>query len=154
MPGTKQVPDARYWLLAAARDANACRLPFKLLTQATWMRFPRNQRVTQRRDYLRIRDDGTRYDCGAFLCQIVPSKQNAPRLGIIATRKIGNAVVRNRAKRIFRELFRLNQKDIPQNIDIVIIVRKNFNHYTFPTLSRRLLGACAKWVKSNKLNEQ
>ena len=118
------------------------------------MRFPRNQRVTQRSDYLRIRDDGSRYDCGAFLCQIIPSKQNSPRLGIIVTRKIGNAVVRNRAKRIFREIFRLNQKDIPQNTDIVIIVRKNFNKHTFHTLNRRLLDACEKWLKHKKLGDQ
>ena len=114
------------------------------------MRFPRNQRVTQRSDYLNIRESGSRYDCGAFIFQIAPGKQNSPRLGLIVTRKVGNAVVRNRAKRIFREIFRLNQKDIPQNTDIVIIVRKNFINYTFHTLSRRLIDACDKWT--SKLN--
>lgn len=45
------------------------------------------------------------------------------RLGIAASRKLGDAVVRNRAKRIVRELFR--RADVPESLDIVVIPRQD-----------------------------
>lgn len=47
----------------------------------------------------------------------------APRLGITASRKVGNAVIRNRAKRLVREAFRSTQSLWPFGMDLVIIVR-------------------------------
>jgi ribonuclease P protein component len=43
------------------------------------------------------------------------------RLGIAATRKLGDAVVRNRAKRLVREVFR--KANVPGGLDIVVIPR-------------------------------
>jgi ribonuclease P protein component len=51
----------------------------------------------------------------------LPNGQACSRLGIAATRKLGGAVVRNRAKRLVRELFR--NADVPQGLDIVVIPR-------------------------------
>jgi ribonuclease P protein component len=44
-----------------------------------------------------------------------------PRLGVTVTRKFGNAVARNRAKRVFREFFRLACDDLPRGVDFVVI---------------------------------
>jgi ribonuclease P protein component len=50
---------------------------------------------------------------------VLPNGLESARLGIAASRKIGNAVTRNRAKRVVRELFRSRK---PQTgIDIVVI---------------------------------
>lgn len=46
------------------------------------------------------------------------------RLGITATKKIGNAVERNRARRIIKEAYRLLEPDIIHNYDIVIVARR------------------------------
>jgi ribonuclease P protein component len=45
------------------------------------------------------------------------------RLGIVATKKTGNAVVRNRIKRLCRECFRLTLAMLPNDIDLVVIAK-------------------------------
>ena len=46
-----------------------------------------------------------------------------PRLGCSVSKKVGNAVARNRYKRLFREAFRLTQHDLPRGVDLVLIPR-------------------------------
>jgi ribonuclease P protein component len=46
------------------------------------------------------------------------------RLGIVASRRIGNAVVRNRAKRLVRETFRATRNLFTPGMDVVVIVRR------------------------------
>jgi len=46
------------------------------------------------------------------------------RLGIVASRKVGTATVRNRAKRLVREAFRATREIFLPGIDVVVIVRR------------------------------
>lgn len=48
---------------------------------------------------------------------------NPSRLGVVATRKVGNATVRNRIERVCRECFRLWPGFVPDGIDLVVIAR-------------------------------
>lgn len=48
-----------------------------------------------------------------------------PRLGITASRRVGNAVVRSRAKRLVREAFRATRNLWPPGIDLVVIVKRS-----------------------------
>jgi ribonuclease P protein component len=45
------------------------------------------------------------------------------RLGLSVSRKVGNAVVRNRWKRLIRESFRISGRRLPKGVDLVIIPR-------------------------------
>ena len=51
------------------------------------------------------------------------NKLDHPRLGLVVSRKVGSAVVRNRVKRLLREAFRLHVDEIPQSVDLVVIPR-------------------------------
>ncbi|MGN0677465.1 MAG: ribonuclease P protein component [Ruminococcus sp.] len=81
-------------------------------------------------------------------------KNNLPfnRLGITAGKKIGNAVHRNRAKRIIRQAYRENELAMPLGIDIVIVARSSvcsakstelsgyLKKYGIPEINRLLFG--------------
>lgn len=52
------------------------------------------------------------------------------RLGVVASRKVGPAVARNRAKRLVREAFRRNPSVFPEGLDVVIVVRPGIHRLT------------------------
>lgn len=58
---------------------------------------------------------------------------NDSRLGVIASRKVGNAVARNRIKRFVREWFRLNSTINSSAMDLVVIARKRASSTTLRT---------------------
>lgn len=61
-------------------------------------------------------------------CLLVYARENGldhPRLGLSVSRKVGNAIVRNRWKRLIREAFRLNLTQLPQGVDLVVIPKQS-----------------------------
>src|SRR5215510_2853323 len=84
--------------------------------------FGRNERVRRRVEYQAIYDRGSKVH-GRYLTLFTLSNASpVGRLGIAATRKLGGAVVRNRAKRLIREVFRRNK--LAPGYDIVIVPRR------------------------------
>lgn len=69
-----------------------------------------------------------------------------PRLGIAATRKIGGAVIRNRAKRVTRELFRHLKP--AAGVDIIVIPRREFLDASFLTLEREFRSLLTRAERS------
>lgn len=86
---------------------------------------PRSQRLTQRREFLRIQQDGQRVTTTHFILIVAPGPERTtpPRLGITASRQVGNAVARARCKRLVREVFRRDPSWLPPGVDLVAIVR-------------------------------
>jgi ribonuclease P protein component len=101
-------------------------------------RLERHERVRRRTDFEHIYAKGAKRH-GRFMTVFVLSRETPPaagraRLGVAATRKLGGAVVRNRAKRLSRELFRRHKPDA--GLDVVVIPRREFLAADFPSLER------------------
>ncbi len=88
------------------------------------LRLGRAARIKQGRDFARARQEGQRLAGGCLVAnwrRLPPA--SASRLGVITGRKIGGAVVRNRARRLLREAFRLHQHDLAGPVDLVLVAR-------------------------------
>jgi ribonuclease P protein component len=98
--------------------------------------------VRKRAEFERIQGSGERVDTRHFVL-ILAAQPDAgqPRLGITASRKIGNAVARSRAKRLVREAFRKTPELWPRGIDLVVIVRKPLGELRLPAVLEEWRGA-------------
>ncbi len=63
------------------------------------------------------------------------------RLGVVTGRKLGNAVVRNRARRLLRESYRLHQDQIQQPLDLVLVARSSIVGRKFAAVEKDFLEA-------------
>ena len=90
------------------------------------------EHIRARGNFERIYDTGRRLSGRLMTLFIGTNGTSHPRLGIAATRKIGSAVVRNRAKRLARELFRHHKP--PGGLDIVVIPRREMLDASYVTL--------------------
>lgn len=104
--------------------------------------FPRARRIKQGRDFLRAKTQGRRLVCGCLILNWLPlPAAPASRLGAVTSRKIGNAVARNRARRLLREAFRLNQDALPSPVDLVLVARASIVGKKFSDVERDYLSA-------------
>lgn len=88
-------------------------------------RFGKGQRVRRREEFQQVFDTGVRVSGRYFTLLAAPNAGTSPRLGIVASRKLGDAVRRNRAKRLIREIFRLNQPLAGGHaVDVIVIPRR------------------------------
>jgi ribonuclease P protein component len=106
---------------------------------------PRLGRLPNRRDFLRVQA-GRRCAMPGFVLQVAPLPSDvhvsAIRVGFTVSRKVGNAVTRNRARRRLREVARLV---IPgrarSDLDYVLVARQAAVGRDFAALQRELLEA-------------
>jgi ribonuclease P protein component len=82
--------------------------------------FPPGRRLRRRGDFQRVFDSGRRAHGRYFTIIAAPAQGPDSRLGIVASRKLGGAVVRNRAKRLIRQAFR-TQPSPGAPFDLVVI---------------------------------
>jgi ribonuclease P protein component len=86
--------------------------------------FPREARLILKKDFTAVLDTGRKTANRDFVLWWKASAAAIPRLGVMATKKTGGAVRRNRLKRLVREVFRLNSGNIGGPVDMVLCPRR------------------------------
>jgi len=79
--------------------------------------------INKNGDFTRLYKKGKQAVNSGLVIYVLPTKKNKLRLGITASKKIGNAVKRNRAKRVIRAAFNEVKKDVNGSYDIVLVAR-------------------------------
>lgn len=105
-------------------------------------RFTKAQRVRRRGEFTRVFDLALRAHGRYLTVLMAPNKAGTARLGIVASRKLGDAVRRNRAKRLIREVFR-QTPPLPGRpaVDVVVIPRRELFDAAYSSLQSDFRGA-------------
>ena len=108
--------------------------------------FPRHCRILKGSDYRAIYAEGTKLSGARFVLYARDNDLGYHRLGITVSRKVGNAVVRNRIKRLFREIFRKSRAGIPHHCDWVVNARHACAGASYEQLAREFLALAGRKV--------
>lgn len=109
---------------------------------ATSLRLGRSSRLAQSRDFARLRQHGERLALGCLIANWnkLPAG-STPRLGVVTSKKIGDAPDRSRARRLLRESFRLHQHEFSQPVDLVLVARNSIAGKSFAGVEKDYLAA-------------
>lgn len=87
---------------------------------ARWRKF----RLRKRRDFERVYREGRSWSHPLLILRAHPNGLEHSRFGFVASKRLGKAVVRNRARRLMREATRLRVEKIAPGWDVVLIARE------------------------------
>jgi RNase P protein component len=128
------------------------------------LRFGRGVRLRARAEFLAVQENGRRVASRYLTMLALPNEAGYDRLGIIASRRLGGAVVRNRAKRRVREIFRRldplgahanaphgadasgppGATKAPRTFDLVVIPRREVASAPFADLEKEFAAGLRK----------
>jgi ribonuclease P protein component len=85
----------------------------------------RHERIRTRSEFKELFDKDTTKSYASGMYRILLRRNALPysRLGVVVSKRLGGAVVRNRQKRLVREMFRRHKDEIPRGYDFIVIVR-------------------------------
>ncbi len=109
------------------------------------LRFGRDSRLAQSRDFARVRQQGERLALGCLIANWNKLPDGAkPKLGVVTSKKIGGAPERSRARRLLRESFRLHQHEFAQPVELVLVARNSIAGKNFADVEKDFLAALNK----------
>lgn len=125
---------------AGGKGASASRSEVRSESRA----FPRSARLTARRQFLAVYENGRRSVSASFILFALPNAVGHCRLGITATRKVGSAVARNRMKRVLRDIFRRHRNGFDRALDVVVNTKRGADAVPTVELEREFLARFAE----------
>ncbi len=107
-------------------------------------KFPWRQRIVKSSDFRSLYNTGRRLDAGKFVLFGRPNTLGYHRLGLTVSRKVGCAMVRNRVKRLFREIFRRSSAGLPCHFDFVVNAKRECATVPYEVLRAHFIAAAQR----------
>jgi len=98
----------------------------------------KKERLLNRKEFVNLNRFGRRIHSAHFAVILKKNGLGITRLGITVSKKTGNAVKRNKVKRLIREFYRLHKIHYPQGYDIVIAAKKGASGLDFWKIKEEL----------------
>jgi ribonuclease P protein component len=114
---------------------------------------PKTQRLRRADEFERLRRDGRAVQGRLLLLSCARNDRPYNRYGLVVSKRVGNAVVRNRARRLFREAVRAIDSQCAQGFDIVLIARPALQGQSLSTVVAavsELAMRAGLWLGSGK----
>jgi ribonuclease P protein component len=108
---------------------------------------PKRERIQHGWQFRRAYEHGRKAVGRLLVLYVVDDPTDSPRtgtltgraVGVVTSRKIGNAVTRNRARRLLREAYRQNKQKLRTHLQIVMVARGGINGKRLPDVEAELL---------------
>lgn len=116
--------------------------PPAAMDQPPRLGFSRRKRIARSSDFARLKEEGRREVCGTLILNWLPADRLS--LGVVTGRRIGSAVVRSRARRLLREVFRQHQHEVSGPVSLVLVARQSIAGTCLETVRRDYLRALSR----------
>ena len=113
---------------------------------------PKEKRLAKRREFLHVYETGRKWFSRYCVVFAAPNGLPHSRIGITATKKLGNAVVRNRLKRWTREVYRRQRDPLAldsHSLDVIVNVKPNASEARFEEYRDDLQRALQKIARES-----
>jgi ribonuclease P protein component len=109
-------------------------------------RFPHRVRIVRSVEYKALYKTGKKVHSEKFVLFGQENSIGHARIGITVSRKIGCASIRNRTKRLFREIFRRSTGEIPSNLDIIVNAKSGCVGADYFELQKEFIAAAKRMI--------
>lgn len=92
------------------------------------------------REFRKVYDNGKSLSNKFLVIFYIKNGLSYNRVGFSTTKKLGNAIIRNRVKRLIKEAFRLNSKNVDIGYDIVFLARIRSNAANYTDIEKSVLN--------------
>ncbi|MBM7624302.1 ribonuclease P protein component [Sporohalobacter salinus] len=106
--------------------------------------FPKSERLTKTHQFKRVYNQGNSISNNLVVLYTLKRSSGNRRIGFSVSKKVGNAVVRNRIKRILKEIYRRNKSELINNIDLVFIARQGISSASYQEIKNSVFDLFAK----------
>lgn len=110
----------------------------------------KNTQMLKKNSFKKVYNTASSYASKSVVVLCIQNGLDINRFGVVASKKVGNSVLRNRARRRIKEIYRIHETDLKQGYDIVIIARVAIHQSTFDELEKSIL----KLLKKFKIYEK
>jgi ribonuclease P protein component len=111
------------------------------------------ERLRHPREFQEVFQHGKKLVAPTFVLYLLPTSVPHPRLGLAVSKRVGKAVIRNRIKRLLRELFRRHKALLQPACDVVFVARRGAAEAPFEEYSRQFLRLLRHCQQSGDIRE-